>query len=179
MKYFYSKTTNGLYSDNYTYPNPPGDLIEITEDARNSLIAGIGAGKRLASDESGNPVLLEPLEESDLTSAKAAKISILSAECQAYLLAGFTSSALGSVHAYPSQLTDQQNQASVSASGVGGSLWCETGSVWGFVAHTDEQATQVVADWKTYLNAAQAKLQTLAASVNAATTVAATQAINW
>lgn len=124
-------------------------------------------------------VLVSPTDAYLLAKAQTEKITSLSAACQTYLLAGFTSSALGSTHNYPSTLTDQQNQASVAASGAGGSLWCETGSIWGFMAHTDAQATQVVTDWKTYLNAAQTKLQTLAASVNAATTVAAVQVISW
>ena len=156
------------------------DVAEASFAASSGLtLVDIGtSGAGIGWTYSGG-VFAAPVIEVTLSEAQAVQIASLSASCQAYLLAGFTSSALGSVHAYPSKLTDQQNQASVAASGAGGSLWCETGSVWGFVAHTDEQATQVVADWKTYLNAAQAKLQTLAASVNAATTVAAVQAISW
>ncbi len=170
MKYI---TVDAGGNINGMYLTDPGNGIALSDEDWQS----VGPGYTYV-----NGVLIAPAAKTDaelLAEAKTNQIGILSAKCQAYLLAGFASSALGNAHMYPSQLTDQQNQASVAASGAGGSLWCETGSVWGFVAHTDAQATQVVADWKIYLNAAQTKLQTLAASVNAATTVAAVQAIGW
>jgi hypothetical protein len=147
----------------------PIGAVECTEDVyRNCVEYSIANGA------------LVPLASSVLLSqAQAAQIAALSAACQSYLLAGFSSSALGSAHTYPSTLTDQQNQASVAAAGTGGNLWCESGTVWSLTAHTAVQATQVVSDWKTYLNAAQTRLQTLITSVNAAATVAAAQAISW
>jgi len=114
-----------------------------------------------------------------LAAAQAAQIASLYAACSSAITAGFTSNALGAAHSYPSTLMDQSNQVTVSNNAAGGSLWCETGSAWAFVTHTQAQARQVVADFSKYLNSKQSELVNLTTIVNTASIVAAVQAVAW
>lgn len=61
-----------------------------------------------------------------LADAKTAKLAELSAACSAAITAGFTSSALGSAHSYPSKVTDQAN---LTAS-VADALTAKTDPAW-------------------------------------------------
>jgi len=129
-----------------------------------------------------NGALIPPAPPSStqlLSAAQATQIASLYSACSTAITAGFTSAALGAAHSYPSTLMDQSNQVTVSNNAAGGLLWCETGSAWSFVAHTQAQAQQVVADFSKYLNKKQSELITLTAAVNSASTVAAVQAVAW
>lgn len=123
-----------------------------------------------------------------LAQAQQNQIKNLSAACQAQIYAGFTSSALGAAHMYPAKDTDQQNlTASVLSSLMPAIVanwttpfWCEDNNGnWAYVNHTAAQIQQVGQDGKGAILAALVKNQTLSAQVNAATTVAAVQAITW
>lgn len=123
-----------------------------------------------------------------LAVAQAAQISTLSAACQATIVSGFSSSALGVAHTYPAQMSDQQNlSASVLASllpnlpaGWTTPFWCADGSgVWSYANHTAAQIQQVGRDAKAAIVAAIQKKAGLVAQVNAATSAAAVQAIGW
>jgi hypothetical protein len=122
-----------------------------------------------------------------LAAGRAAQIALLRTACDAAITGGYTSSALGSAHSYPSTPTDQANMAaSVLASllpdlpaGWTTPFWCEAGDVWAFTPHTAAQIQQAGRDGKAMIVAAQSKLATLSAEVAAATTVAAVQAIVW
>lgn len=123
-----------------------------------------------------------------LADARAARVAVLSAACAAAIVAGFTSSALGAVHTYPSKVTDQQNlTASVTASLLPGiaadwetQFWCaDADGDWNWTAHTAAQIQQVGRDGMSAVLALQAKNAQLGAEVAAATTVAAVQAITW
>lgn len=125
---------------------------------------------------------------STLSGAQAAQISILSAACQSAICAGFTSSALGVSHTYPSKMTDQQNlSASVISSLMPGlaptwttQFWCaDTNGKWAWVNHTAAQIQQVGQDGKAAILAYMSKNAGFAEKVIAATTVAAVQAIIW
>lgn len=113
-----------------------------------------------------------------LAEAQAAQSASLSADCGAAIVAGFTSSALGSANIYPSDPTTQGNidRAAVH----GGTIWCESSAgVWSLAQHTAAQALQVQADLWTYIQNCQSKLATLKAQVAAATTVSAVEAVVW
>lgn len=123
-----------------------------------------------------------------LAEAQVAKIAELTDDCQATILGGYTSSALGAVYTYPSKPTDQQNMiASVLASLLPGvsadwttPFWCaDTSGNWAMRLHTPAQIQQVGADGKTHVQLAQVKLANLNAQVMAATTVSEVQAIIW
>ena len=123
-----------------------------------------------------------------LASAQSAQISALTASCAAAITSGYTSSALGSAHTYPSGATDQINMiGSVTASLLPGlasgwttPFWCaDSTGAWSFAPHTAAQIQQAGDDGKAWVVTCQTKLQTLSASVSAAKTLAAVQAIVW
>jgi hypothetical protein len=123
-----------------------------------------------------------------LAQAQKQQSSVLNSACQSQITAGFTSSALGTAYTYPAKVTDQQNlTASVLSSLMPGlpttwttPFWCENSSgTWAYVTHTAAQIQQVGQDGKNAILTAMQQLQTLTAQVNAATTVAAVQAITW
>jgi hypothetical protein len=123
-----------------------------------------------------------------LASAQTIQSNIINSACANAIVAGFSSSALGSAYTYPSKTTDQQNlTASVLASIIPGlaanwttPFWCANSSgVWSWVNHTAAQIQQVGADGKTAILALQSQNATLQAQIAAATTVDAVVAIVW
>ena len=56
---YFSKTTNGFYVTEIHGTKMPSDVVEITEDTHQSLLAGQTAGKRISGDANGNPVLAD------------------------------------------------------------------------------------------------------------------------
>ena len=140
-----------------------------------------------------------------LYQAQQAQYTALTNAAASAITNGFTSSALGAAHTYPSGETDQLNlTASVVASMLPGTpttfttlFYCATPAVaavaatstspavaavpavWAFTPHTAAQIQQVGTDAKAWIQAQQATHATLAAQVAAATTVNAVQAIVW
>jgi len=115
----------------------------------------------------------------NLAAFKTSQIKMLNTSCGAAIVGGFTSSALGlGAYTYASDPIQQSNILSCAA--VGGLLaCCPPGGSWSKTAHTPTQATQVLTDFSTMRDTNRTKLDTLTAEVNAATTVAAVQAITW
>lgn len=64
MSMYYSKTTGGFYDSDIHDVMPP-DVVEISDDEHQRLINGNSAGKIISSDDSGKPVLIEPLPPSN------------------------------------------------------------------------------------------------------------------
>lgn len=116
-----------------------------------------------------------------LAAVQATQAETLSVACQAAITAGFSSSALGAAHAYPSQPLDQTNLIGAVSSGLANvNFYCaDSTGAWARVSHTAAQIKQVLADGATQRMAYSAKLAGFVAQVNAATTVAAVQAIVW
>lgn len=56
---FYSKSTRGFYTEEIHGANMPSDVVAITQEQHEALIAGQSLGKELSSDENGYPVLVE------------------------------------------------------------------------------------------------------------------------
>ena len=121
----------------------------------------------------------------NLAVLQADRAGQLRTSCAAAIVAGYTSSALGSMHTYPSTETDQRNlsdaaaAAGSAASGWTTPLWCEASGTWELTLHTAAQVQQVMADWIAFRSAQQQRLLTLTASVQAATTVDAIVAVAW
>ncbi|QII37523.1 hypothetical protein G3M83_07340 [Rouxiella badensis] len=155
------------------YLTDPGNGVAVSDDDWTS----IGPGYKCIDGKIIEPAIASGQEQLD--AAKAEKISNLSAKCQAFLYNGFTSAAIGEIRNYPSTVKDQQNLASVAATGASASLWCENNSVWLLTEHTSQQISQVNADWVLYLNAAQRKLMGLVTKVNNMTTIDSVKAIDW
>jgi hypothetical protein len=123
-----------------------------------------------------------------LESSKTSKSSEILAACQAQILAGFSSSALGTPHQYPAKPTDQQNLASSVLASVMPNLpstwltpfWCEdSNGNWSWSAHTAAQIQQVGMDGKAAILACMSKNQQLQDQIAAATDVPSVEAISW
>lgn len=132
-----------------TYYRPDGTAVKITD---------IG---------DPDPSLTAAVPPPPLATVQAAKIAELTNACGAEILGGFTSSALGAPHTYPSTLVDQTNlMASVTASLYPNlpadwttPFWCaDAGGVWAKRPHTAAQIQQVGRDGKAAVIAAQTKL---------------------
>lgn len=122
-----------------------------------------------------------------LAQAQASQSAIVASECGQAILDGFTSSALGAVHTYPSSLIDQQNLMTavtlsvLPSSTAPTSVWCQdSNGNWAFVSHTVAQIQQLGIDWKANLDSLRSKNAQLQAQITAVTsTVDAVAAIVW
>ncbi|QDD91321.1 hypothetical protein CCZ28_20815 [Pseudomonas oryzihabitans] len=113
---------------------------------------------------------------------------MIAGACDATILEGFVSAALGSEHRYPAKLTDQSNlQASVLASLIPGlaedwttPFWCQDATgTWAYRPHTAPQIQQVGTDGKNAINACIARKIALEQQLAKATTLAEIKAITW
>lgn len=124
-----------------------------------------------------------------LSDVKTKRIADIVADCEAAIVAGFPSDALGEEFFYPCKLTDQANlQASVSVAREIADIdpawrapfWCRDGDgQWSYQLHTSEQIRKVGMD---AYAATLAKLQRkgiLEAQIAAATSAEGVQAIVW
>jgi hypothetical protein len=121
-----------------------------------------------------------------LVTAQQDQTGILGDACAAAIMAGFSSSALGSAFSYPLDLTSQSNlQAAVMRMGMPNApatvnfMCADSTGVWARRAHTPEQITQVALDGMTYVEAVLAKKDVLVAQVVAATSAPVAQAVVW
>lgn len=123
-----------------------------------------------------------------LEDARRAKGMELNADCQAAIVGGFASDALGAVHTYPSQPLDQQNlAANVLSSLLPGvdenwttlQLCADADGAWAYRAHTAAQIQAVGAAGKTAILALLVRNGQLKAALDAAETRAAIEAIAW
>ena len=76
MKLYFSKSTNGFYTDEIHGEAIPADAVEITEEQHAELLAGQSTGKIITSDADGNPVLQDPPAPTDDELAASAKVTI-------------------------------------------------------------------------------------------------------
>lgn len=130
----------------------------------------------------------DPTHAELLAQSQRDQVSEISASCQAAIYSGFSSSALGIPHTYPTSDRDQQNLtsaalASLMPSVVGNwvtPLQCaaSTGG-WFLVDHTAVQIQRVWQDWQEQLAANLRKTQDLTARIAAAISVADVRAIVW
>jgi hypothetical protein len=124
----------------------------------------------------------------DLEFARSQQSYLLNSACAAAITSGFTSSALGSPHQYPSQMTDQQNLTTrVMASLTPGldpgwttSFWCaDPDGKWTWTTHTAAQIQQVGMDGASAVKSHQDRNAQLQAQLLAATNVAEVTAVVW
>lgn len=120
--------------------------------------------------------------------AQTEQQSALALNCQTAIVSGFTSSALGAPHTYPSTLTDQQNLSSAATTTMLPNLpkdwsiaiWCaDESGVWAKTAHTAEQVQQVALDCHTFIEAQRDKYNDLLTKVSKATKVSTVKKIVW
>ena len=169
-----------------TLVTPPYDATSQIPDGTYSF--AVDAAYKSVTGTANLRLLTSSELATALAAAQKAQIAALSAACLAQIVGGYQSSALGTVHTYPSQMTDQANMtASVLSSLMPGlpSSWttqylcADAGGIWDFVAHTATQIQQAGQDGKAAILAARVKLATLSANIMAAKTISAVNAIVW
>ena len=92
---FYSKSTGGFYDRKIHGDNIPDDAVEITSEEHAALLAGQSAGKVIASDANGKPVLSDPAAPSvdELASASRAQRDALLTACDWVVVRAYEASA--------------------------------------------------------------------------------------
>ena len=129
----------------------------------------------LKIDNNGNIV---PDFDKTLSFVRKKHISIISNSCQAAILSGFKSNALGSTYSYPSNVTDQININNAVVSG--GSLWCMNDqSEWSFMQHSPEQASVVQKNMITHIQSKQNRYNDLVNTINTLTSKEDIQKVEW
>lgn len=122
--------------------------------------------------------LLHPPETLD--AAKLRRIDALSTQCEAEIVSGFESSALGDPHLYQSDRDDQLNLVGAAATATAMPYKCQDGAgVWGYRLHTATQLAQVLTDGAARKLALLQRYTTLKEQVEAATDTAAVDAVVW
>lgn len=134
------------------------------------------------------PANAQEISEYELCLAQKSRSITIATACKSTIYAGFDSIALGTLHHYPAQDTDQSNlSASVLSSllpGVDGAwmtpFWCrDAAGLWDFRMHTAVQIQQVGKDAKTTILMAMAKNKALQDQIAAATSVDSVNAVAW
>ncbi|MET3446005.1 hypothetical protein [Ralstonia sp. 1138] len=188
MTTYYATSTGGFYDSAIHGTDIPADAIDESKWSMThaQLMDAQASGKTITADAEGNPFAVDPVSLLTLSEVRAAQATEASTACAAALTTGFSSSALGTAHIYPSQDDDQRNlQSAVSAAIAAPSnwttpIWCaNSNDAWSFTPHTAAQVQQVNADWLAHRIATQQKYADLIARVNAATSIAEVQAIDW
>ena len=67
----YSPTTGGFYSPGINYTDLPGDLIEITPEYHDTLLAAQSAGASIVADNNGVPQAVMPTPPTEAESLEA------------------------------------------------------------------------------------------------------------
>ncbi|PDT05692.1 hypothetical protein CO666_03555 [Rhizobium chutanense] len=168
------------------------DAFFVGEDGRKYAVAGAGRQEvecsfdaELVKDADGWRLVNAADQLAEL---KASRIAVLTTACAEAIIGGYSSSALGSEHRYPSKVTDQINMmGSVTDSLLPGQspdwttpFWCaDESGVWAFRLHTatEIQAAGVVG--KAHVLECQTKLGQLSAQVMTAASAEAVAAIVW
>lgn len=168
---------------------PDMHAIQWGERGESGHVELIGGGNELLID----PAILQPALDAWLAltplpptpaellaEAKRAGTAGINTACAAEITGGFASSALGSVHTYDSDETDQLNL--IGAVGMGADLPYKCADVTGtkaFRLHTSTQLRQVLADGAMVKLAALEKASTLKAQIANAQTVDEVVGVVW
>lgn len=132
----------------------------------------------------GGVPLAEFTDAEIIAQSKQSKLIELEALCEAQIVSGFTSSALGSEHWYKSEQIDQLNLIGVVTGGTddyfkSGIKDTQGVITWDWVLHTSAQLKQVLNDGKNVKTTLLQKLTMQKAQVDLATTLAEVEAVVW
>jgi len=119
-----------------------------------------------------------------LKELKASKLSSINTSCEAVIVSGFTSSALGSEHIYQSDRDDQINLMGLVTTGKDDLLKCgvddgDGNITWEWKQHTVTQLKAVFDDGAAFKMLQLIKANTLKVQISSATTVEEVNEIVW
>ena len=182
----YAKSTGGFYHPEIN-SGIPSDAVEISDDLYREILSGQSEGMIIAAGEDGIPLLSSP-PEPPLADVKERRNLSIKASCGAAITGGFTSSALGGPHTYPSDQNSQANLAAnvlssmypdLKADWITPQLCADAEGDWVYRPHTAAQIQQVGLDGKAAILACLTRIDALRKAIDSAADVAAVQAINW
>lgn len=183
--YSYSPST-GLFYHSDVPATREDDAVELTDDQYLAVFAAQRTGLRITAGKDGKPVAVDPHLTMSLADAKVAKQTELSRACQATIIGGFTSNALGSPRTYPSDTINQSNillAAQVSiAEGADWStpLWCQDSrGIWAQVDHSSAQAQTVARDLHAWIRSNLQRNQLLRVKLASYNTQAGVANLTW
>ena len=111
---------------------------------------------------------------------KPSEIDKINAACEAAIVGGFQSSALGTAYTYDSSRDDELNLVGAANAGIDMPYTCtDANGVKAEVLHTAAQLKQVYMDGIAFKSAQLSKARNLKAYIEAATTQSALDAILW
>lgn len=123
------------------------------------------------------------LRSPTLDDLKTSKLLFINTSCETAIVGGFTSSALGYEHIYPSQRDDQLNLQGLIIDGENDFFKCKVTedetAVWELKPHTIDQLVMVGKALKSHVKTNTARAYELKAQINAATTVEELDGIVW
>jgi hypothetical protein len=180
--------------DGSVYPSLPANILAMT--TAQLIAAGLVSvpqdfwadvqgrvGGIYSVDQAAAKLVLTPLLMAD---AQAQAVQRMTVAAAAQIALGFPSSALGAAYTYPLDLTSQSNlQAAVIRAQMPPPpasityMCADSTGAWARRAHTPAQITQAALDGMAYVEAVLAKKDGMVEVINAATTVAAAQAVAW
>ena len=114
-----------------------------------------------------------------LKEMKTSKLTSLNTFCEAAIVGGFTSSALGSEHTYQSDRDDQVNLMGLVTAGNDDVLKCFDGYTWNWKQHTVSQLKKVFNDGAAFKKEQLIKANTLKAQIEAASANEELDGIVW
>ena len=153
-KYFYSPSLHSFLVEGI-HPKRPGDCVVVSYQDYSYLLAKQSQGFQIVFDaETKQPVArLAPgtSKPEQLKALYLQKSGEINAACEAAIIGGFWSAALGSPHQYPSKLDDQLNLTGVILQGFDSPYGCrDVDGVKELRPHTAKQLRQVSEDFTTY-----------------------------
>ncbi|CRI59124.1 DUF4376 domain-containing protein [Pseudomonas sp. CCOS 191] len=137
------------------HPKIPADSVKISHTDYLSLLEKQSQGLHIIFDPSINRPVARPAsgppEPELLDNLYRQKVAEINSACEATIIAGFWSSALGEPHQYPSKLDDQLNLTGVILQGFDSRYGCrDKQGVKELRLHTAKQLRQVSDDFTTY-----------------------------
>ncbi|QSZ56824.1 hypothetical protein [Rhizobium sp. ZX09] len=181
----FARTENGVVLEIIVLDVAPEDAFHPAIAAMlKECAAQVEPGWLLKGNKFEPPVVVPPT----LDAVKAARVETLRAACEATIIGGFKSSALGDAHTYPSDIKAQINLMGSVTDSIMPELpadwqtpfWvCDVAGVWSWKMHNAGQIQQAGRDGKAHVVECQTLLGELTASVLAATTAGAVTSIRW
>lgn len=174
----FSASSGGFYTPDINGTNYPSDAIEISVQLHDALLAGQAQGKQIVPGPDGMPMLVGPT----LAQTQALKLGAMYAAYQSAIAQNVPlTTAAGVSKAFQA---DPQSIANVQAMLAAYKTAVPTGFYW--VSADNTQVPFTLADLQGLARvmgdqgwAAFQQLQQRKASIGAATTVAAVQAVTW
>lgn len=165
----------------------PGDAVDVTDVEFAQIMLAFNEGSTIEADSEGRPIAV-PVPPPSLDDLRASAVKAITGACNAQIVGGFISAALGAPHLYPSKATDQLNlTANVVSSimpGVGPGwmtpqLCADASGAWAYRPHSAAQIQTVGVDAKAAIAACLLRKDALIAEIEAADSAEDIAAVSW